>query len=165
MSAWTCKACGWEGRATQKSGHIAWRCPRQGNLLKALQKAERKARREANAAVEAPQAPSSPRFWQYLPCLCQCGAQIGQVRGHKKRQFVDAEHYERWRAASITKAAGEDPDVVAARKHAEEVAAVAAKNEATRAEADAVPMVTGKASLKLWARCLGFAVDAEPAAA
>lgn len=108
---------------------------------------------------------AAPKFWQYLPCLCQCGTDIGQVKGQKKRQFVDAEHYERWRAAALAKAVGEDPDVAAQRKHAEEVAAVAAKNEAARVEAEAVSMVRGEASFRLWARCLGFHVDGAPAGA
>lgn len=163
MSAWTCEKCGWEGRTTQKSGHITYRCQKQGRLKKALEKQARIAERDAAAAAEAERQkaiaevpPPPPTFFQYLACVCRCGTQIGQVKGQKKRQFVNHDHYDVWRRNALKKAAGGDVDLVEERKRAEEVAAVAAKDDAIRREAEAVRLLSPRASFLLWARCLEF---------
>lgn len=140
---------------THKGHHRKFKCPAQGLLKKALEKQAREAAVEAERqkAIET-ETPPSPKFFQYLACVCGCGAQIGQVKGQKKRQFVDASHYANWRRETLCAAGGGDAEPVEDRKRAEEVAAVAAKDDAIRREADAVRMVTGEASFLLWARCL-----------
>lgn len=154
---WECPACGAMVPPTQKWNHVHWQCPMQGQGRKKREAAERK----AAGLDKAPE----PEFWQYLACVCGCGAQIGQVKGQKKRQFVDHGHYDKWRAESLRTAAGGEADLVAKRKHAEEVAALAAKEEAIAREAAAVRLLTPDKSLQLWAQCLGFSLDAEHVAA
>jgi hypothetical protein len=156
--------------ATHKGHHRKHRCPLQGNRLRAKRRQEQAIANEAEREAERLKAieaatPPPPKFFQYLPCVC-CGEPIGQVKGQKKRQFVDATHYEAWRRAALKEADGDAVDLVAERKHSEEVAAVAAKDAAIVRAADAVPMVTGEASFLLWARCLEFnAGDVAPFAA
>lgn len=154
---WECDACGAMVLPTQKGNHVHWKCPMQGEGRKKREAEERRA-----AGLDLP---PEPKFWQYLPCLCKCETQIGQVKGQKKKQFVDADHYEKWRKETL-RVAGGDGQTAEERKHAEEVAAVVAKEEAFAREAEAVPMVTGEASFRLWAECLGFnAGDTAPVAA
>lgn len=164
---WTCNLCNETVAMTHKGNHRKYRCEFQGNLLRAKKRQEQaianEVARELQKAIEAAKPPP-PKFFQYLPCLC-CGAPIGQVKGQKKRQFVDASHYEAWRRAAVKASDGGDVELVEKRKHAEEVAAVAAKDAAIRREAEAVPLVTCEASFRLWGQCLGFRVDAAPIAA
>lgn len=144
---------------THKGHHRKYRCPKQGKLLRSIQRQEkaianesaREAERQA-ALAEPPPAP--PKFFQYLACVCGCGTQIGQVKGQKKRQFVDTAHYEKWRKDTL-RAAGGDGQTAEARKHAEEVASVVAKEEAIAREAEAVRLLTPEASYALWGACLG----------
>jgi predicted RNA-binding Zn-ribbon protein involved in translation (DUF1610 family) len=147
---WECDACGAMVLPTQKGNHVHWKCPMQGEGRKKREAEERRA-----AGVDLP---PEPKFFQYLACVCRCGTQIGQVKGQKKRQFVNSEHYEKWRKDTL-RAAGGDGQTVEQRKHAEEVAAVVAKETAIQRAAAVVPMVTGDASFRLWARCLGLNVD------
>lgn len=155
MSLWTCELCDWQGLATQKSGHKAWRCPKQGALKRNLEKRAK--------AVEA------------LPCGCGCGAQIPQVKGQKKCHFLHG-HYEAWRSRQRAeetrrrkkigaRAAEEAQREREERRLAEEMAPIVTMEEATERAARAVAMVTGEDSFRLWARCLGFHVDGAPTAA
>jgi hypothetical protein len=155
MSTWKCELCGEEMRTTQKSGHKTWRCPKQGNGLKRLRQQERE------AAKAEPPAPKPDR---YLLCVCGCETKIRQVTGQRKKQFVNTDHYEKWRRASL-KAAGGDPDEAQEKKLAEELAPITSKDAEIARAAEQVPMVTGEASFRLWGRCLGFSVDVAQAAA
>lgn len=168
-SRWTCNLCNETVAMTHKGNHRKYRCEFQGNLLRAKKRQEQAianevAREAERLKAQAESKPPAPTYFQYLPCLC-CGAPIGQVKGQKKRQFVDASHYEAWRRAAVKASDGGDVELVEKRKHAEEAAAVAAKDAAIRREAEAVPLVTGEASFRLWGQCLGFSVDAAPIAA
>lgn len=177
MSLWTCEACGGQDRHTNKGNHQRWKCPKQGNMLKKIQKEEAEAAREA---AGIPSAKPEPTYWQYLTCLCGCKTRIGQIKGQKKKQFVDAEHYEKWRsptkvaqaqreraaeAAEAARKAATAEERAAQREEAEkeqeerlraeEVAAIAVKDEAIVAMAQATRIVTGAASHALWGACLG----------
>jgi len=158
---WECDACGALVMPMQRGNHVHWKCPMQGEGRKKREAAERKA-----TGLDPEPAKPEPKFFQYLACVCGCGAQIGQVKGQKKRQFVDASHYEAWRREAIKKAAGGEPELVEERKHAEEVAAIAARNEAIKREANAVRLLSGEESFRLWVRCLDLKIgDVAPAAA
>ena len=110
--------------------------------------------------------PPPPVYFQYLACVCGCPEKIGQVKGQRKKQFVNHDHYDTWRREALKEAGGEAVDLVAERKHAEEVAAVAEKNAALRRDAEAIVLLSPEASFRLWARCLEFnAGDAVPVAA
>jgi hypothetical protein len=146
---WECDACGAMVLPTQKGNHVHWKCPMQGEGRKKREAEERRA-----AGLDLP---PEPKFFQYLACVCRCGAQIGQVKGNKKRQFVNSEHYEKWRKETI-RAAGGDGQKAEQRKHAEEVAAVVAKEDAIRREAEAVLLLSREASYALWGACLGVAL-------
>lgn len=158
MSAWTCEKCNWTGRHTQKTSHKRFQCPLQGNVLEAKRRADKAASDNARRAGKKAQAAEepAPEFWQYLPCLC-CGTPVGQVKGQRKRTFVDDSHYDKWRRRVLKEAeeSGE-PDPMVQRRHSEEVASKVAKEEAIAREAASVPMVIGEASFQLWARCLGL---------
>ena len=164
---WTCGLCNATMRASNKGNHVRWKCPKQGNMLKALERQE-----------AAAKSPPPPKYFQYLPCACGCGEQVGQIKGAKKKHFLDTEHYENWRAlqrsaqvrenamaeAEDAKERGETE--AAKRREAEEMAPILARGTAAKQAAQTVPMVTGEASFRLWARCLGFnAGDAAPVAA
>jgi hypothetical protein len=169
-SRWTCDRCNATVAMTHKGHHRKFKCPEQGNLLRAKKRQEQAIANEAAREAERLKAieeakPPPPKFFQYLACVCGCGAQIGQVKGQRKRQFVDASHYEKWRRAALRAAGGGDAELAEERKRSEEVAAVAAKDDAIRREAEAVRMVTGEATLRLWAQCLGFRVDGVPVSA
>ena len=146
---WECDACGTMVLPTQKGNHVHWKCPMQGEGRKKREAEERRA-----AGLDLP---PEPKFFQYLACVCRCGAQIGQVKGNKKRQFVNSEHYEKWRKETL-RAAGGDGQTTEERKHAEEVAAVVAKDDAIRREAEAVLLLSREASYALWGACLGVAL-------
>lgn len=164
---WTCDKCNETVAMTHNGHHRKYRCPRQGNLLRATQRhvkaSANAAARQADAELKKAEAKPAPKYWQYLPCLC-CGVPIGQVKGQRKRQFVDASHYEAWRRAQARATEG-DVELVAERKHAEDVAALAAKEETIRREADAVRLLSREESFALWARCLGFNVGDSASAA
>lgn len=156
-SRWTCDKCNTTVAMTHKGHHRKLKCPQQGLLKKALEKQAREAAAEGErqkAIAEAP--PPPPTFFQYLACVCGCGAKIGQVKGQRKRQFVDASHYETWRKEALRAAGGGGAETVEDRKRAEEVAAVAAKDDAIRREAETVRMLSPRDSFLLWAQCLGF---------
>jgi len=161
-SRWTCPLCNAVVAMTHKGHHRKYRCPLQGNLLRAKNRQEQAIANEAAREAERLKAieeakPPPPTFFQYLACVCRCGAQIGQVKGQRKRQFVDATHYEKWRSATLM-ATGGDSLAVEERKRAEEVAAVAAKDDAIRREAEAVRLLSPEASFALWVRCLDIKV-------
>jgi hypothetical protein len=156
-SRWTCDKCNAAVAMTHKGHRRKFKGPQQGFLKKALKEQARDAAAEAQrqqVIAEAP--PPPPKFFQYLSCVCGCGAQIGQVKGQRKRQFVDASHYETWRKDALRAAGGGGTQSVEDRKRAEEVAAVAAKDDAIRREAETVRMLGPRASFLLWAQCLGF---------
>jgi len=162
-SKWTCTKCNEVVATTHKGAHRKYRCPEQGNLLRAKQRQRQAISNVASIEAESQKAleeakPPPPKFWQYLPCLCQCGTDIGQVKGQKKRQFVDASHYEKWRREALKKAAGGEAELVEERKHAQEVAALVAKDEAIAREVDALPLLSREASYVLWGVCLGVAL-------
>lgn len=157
---WKCEACGAMVLPTQKGNHVHWQCPEQGEGRKKREAAERKA-----AGLD----PEPQRtFFQHLPCMCGCGAQVGQIKGQKKRYFVDDDHYDKWRSptkVAQARRAREEPAELekeeadlAKRKFAEEMAPVVADAELTAKLAELVPMVTGEASHALWGACLGVAL-------
>jgi hypothetical protein len=161
-SRWTCDKCGETVAMTHKGHHRKYKCPGQGSLLRAKRSQEKASADDADREAERKRAledakPPPPRFYQYLACVCGCGAQIGQVKGNKTRQFVNSEHHEKWRKETL-RAAGGDGQTVEQRKHAEEVAAVVAKDDAIRREAEAVLLLSREASYALWGACLGVAL-------
>jgi hypothetical protein len=160
-SRWTCEKCGETVAMTHKGHHRKYKCPEQGNLLRAKRSQEKAIADGADREAERQNAPEDamppPRFYQHLACVCGCGAQIGQAKGNKKRQFVNSEHYEKWRKETL-RAAGGDGQTAEQRKHAEEVAAVVAKDDAIRREAEAVLLLSREASYALWGACLGVAL-------
>jgi hypothetical protein len=144
-----CDKCGASVIPTQIGPHRQWKCPAQNKGLARLVK---------SGAVPAPPpvAKPPPTFWQYLPCLCGCPEPVGQVKGRRKRQFVDDSHYDKWRRAAEKAAAEGEPDLMAQRKNSEEVAALRVKEATIAREAGMVRMLSPEASFALWARCLGF---------
>lgn len=160
MSLWTCDKCGWQGRVQQKRGHSLWRCPEQGNMRKALKRQEKATN-------------TQPKPVATLLCECGCGTAVAQTGKAKPKRFVDMAHFERWRAPQRTaaaqreaakraKAIEQQEEAREARRLAAEVAPVLRMEAECSRAAEAVPMVTGDASFRLWARCLGFAVDVAP---
>jgi hypothetical protein len=167
---WTCDKCGTTISAMQRGNHVRFRCPEQGNMLKVLEK------QKAEAARKAAEAAKPVQYYEYLPCKCGCPEKIGQVKGKKKKYFVDDVHYQRQRYrmhAKQIRAAREaeakhgpvvEDEEAEARRLAEELAPIASKDAEIARKAEQVPMVTGADSFMLWAKCFGFSVDVSQAA-
>lgn len=165
---WTCELCNETMRASNKGNHVRWTCPRQGNMLKAIQRQEREAARAASIAANP-----ELRFHSFLACLCGCGEKVGQLKGARKKHYVNDAHYEAHRAlmrrnmgrsAEPEEDDEELEDSTTDRRLAEEMAPVTTREAEVEQAAREVPMVRGEASFRLWARCLGFSVDAAPVA-
>lgn len=162
-----CSKCNETLPAMQRGNHARFRCPKQGRMLEVLERQRQKT--ELLAAIA-----SNPalRFSSFFPCPCGCGAQVGQVKGKRKKHYVDDLHYAKHRnlqrrlmamnggpsvAAPAEVKAQED--FTTERRLAEEIAPIVAKVETAQRLAESTPLVTGEASFRLWALCLGFSVD------
>lgn len=162
---WTCEKCDTTIYAMQRGNHARFRCPKQGNMLKAIERQRLEAERRAAIA-----ATPELRFHSFLQCMCGCGSQVGQVKGKRKKHYVDDLHYARHRnlqrrfmsirrgEATEANVPAHDPmnEIVEERRLAEEIAPIVAKEEAARMTAESTVIVTGEASFRLWARCLGL---------
>lgn len=142
QTKWTCDLCGAVLYATQRGNHVRWNCPKQGRLLRMME--------------DAATAPPLPEV--FLPCLCGCGATIKQVTGRKKKHYVDVEHYEAHRAEARVRRDARDAetDDAVERRLAEEMGPVVARDATTQAAAQAVRLLTGEASFRLWCDVLSL---------
>jgi rRNA maturation protein Nop10 len=140
MALWTCEKCGEVTRTAARAAHRKYRCPKQGNLLKAAQ------------AVDASEGPK---------CWCGCGGLLDVRTSQKPKRFMNTEHYERWRAKERAKRGTTEQEEtraeeIAAERLVEEMKPVRAREAEVIDAVRAVPLLTPDANFRLWMQCLSI---------